>query len=113
MLLRKLETLKNFTNGYFWFLSLGDDKTENSQDSNGRLSAKKNEKTALQRLLESIHQLIEKKDTQQFFAWPVTDQIAPNYSLVISNPMDLNTMKRNIENNVYTTLPQYIVRASN
>lgn len=87
-----------------------EDRTENSQDSNGGVHPKKNEKTTLRRLLESIHQLIEKKDTQQFFAWPVTDQIAPGYSHVISHPMDLNTMKRNIENNSYTTLPQYIVR---
>ena len=87
-----------------------DDRTENSQDSNGGVHSKKNEKTAFRRLLEFVHQLIDKKDTQQFFAWPVTDQIAPGYSLVIGHPMDLNTMKRNIENNVYTTLPQYIVR---
>ena len=87
-----------------------DKKTESSEDASGSVGVKKNEKTALQRLLESIHSLIEKKDTQQFFAWPVTDQIAPGYSLVISHPMDMNTMKRNIENNIYATLPQYTVR---
>lgn len=92
------------------FVRLVDDKKEvigNVDSSLGRL--KKSEKTALQRLLEYVHQIVEKKDTQQFFAWPVTDQIAPGYSLVISRPMDLNSMKRNIENHVYSSLPQYIV----
>lgn len=93
----------------FVILFLDEEKKEtNSQDSHGRTKTK-SEKTSLQKLLEFIHQAIEKKDTQQFFAWPVTDQIAPGYSLVISQPMDLNSMKRNIESNSYTSLTQYIV----
>ncbi|XP_065202284.1 bromodomain-containing protein 7 [Planococcus citri] len=82
-------------------------KDTNVQDSHGRTKTKP-DKSSLQKLLEFIHQAIEKKDTQQFFAWPVTDQIAPGYSLVISQPMDLNSMKRNIENGSYKSLTQYI-----
>lgn len=88
---------------------LDDEKKDTGgQDSHGR-SKTKSDKSSLQKLLEFIHQAIEKKDTQQFFAWPVTDQIAPGYSLVISQPMDLNSMKRNIENGSYNSLTQYMV----
>lgn len=86
----------------------GSSSEEDKKEAHHGLKSK-SDKTALQRLLEYVHQAIEKKDTQQFFAWPVTDQIAPGYSLIISQPMDLNSMKRNIENNIYSSLPQYIV----
>ncbi|CAD1469651.1 unnamed protein product [Heterotrigona itama] len=39
---------------------------------------------------------MEKRDLQQFFAWPVADVIAPGYSQIISNPMDFSTIRQKI-----------------
>jgi hypothetical protein len=62
------------------------------------------ERTPLQRMLDQLLGLLEKKDPQQFFAWPVTDSIAPGYSSIISQPMDISTMRQKIEDNQYDNL---------
>ncbi|XP_063225828.1 bromodomain-containing protein 7 isoform X2 [Bacillus rossius redtenbacheri] len=66
------------------------------------------ERTALQKLLDYLLKGLEKRDPQQFFAWPVTDHIAPGYSQIISQPMDFSTMKQKIDDNQYATLADYI-----
>lgn len=66
-------------------------------------------KSPLQKLLDNLQQSLEKKDPQQFFAWPVTDQIAPGYSQIIHQPMDFSTMHQKIEDNNYGTLKEYVV----
>lgn len=63
---------------------------------------------ALQSLLEHLCHLLEKKDPQQFFAYPVSDSIAPGYSKMISRPMDFATMKGKIDNSKYRSLPEFI-----
>lgn len=63
------------------------------------------ERNTVQRMLEHFLKAIEKKDPQQFFAWPVTDNIAPGYSTIISNPMDCSTMRQKIDDNEYRDLP--------
>lgn len=68
----------------------------------------KQERTSLQKLLEQLLKTLEKRDPQQFFAWPVTDNIAPGYSHIISKPMDFSTMKRKIDENLYSTLQDFI-----
>ncbi|XP_046686106.1 bromodomain-containing protein 7-like [Homalodisca vitripennis] len=65
-------------------------------------------KSPLQKLLDNLQQSLEKKDPQQFFAWPVTDQIAPGYSQIIHQPMDFSTMHQKIEDNSYGTLKDYV-----
>ncbi|XP_054278438.1 bromodomain-containing protein 7-like isoform X2 [Macrosteles quadrilineatus] len=65
-------------------------------------------KSPLQKLLDNLQQSLEKKDPQQFFAWPVTDQIAPGYSQIIHQPMDFSTMHQKIEDNNYATLKDYV-----
>lgn len=65
------------------------------------------ERSALQRLLEYLLKALEKKDPKQLFAWPVTDHIAPGYSSIISQPMDFSTMKQRIDNGVYASLTQF------
>nr|SVE74119.1 EOG090X04G3 [Daphnia barbata] len=65
------------------------------------------EKPALQKLLELLLPNLEHKDPRQFFAWPVTDSIAPNYSSIITKPMDFSTMKHKIEENQYKTLQEF------
>lgn len=66
------------------------------------------ERTALQKLLDHLLKTLEKRDPQQFFAWPVTDHIAPGYSQIIQQPMDFSTMKQKIDENMYPTMNDYI-----
>ncbi|KAL7301259.1 hypothetical protein TKK_0005999 [Trichogramma kaykai] len=66
------------------------------------------EKTPLQRLLEHLLRSMEKRDPQQFFAWPVTDNIAPGYSTIITNPMDFSTIKQKIDDNNYQCLNDFV-----
>lgn len=61
----------------------------------------------LTNLLSHLLGLLEKKDTQQFFAWPVSDDIAPGYSNIIANPMDFFTMRTKIDDNRYQTLTEF------
>ncbi|XP_045123112.1 bromodomain-containing protein 7-like isoform X2 [Portunus trituberculatus] len=63
--------------------------------------------SALMQLLEHLLVLLEKRDPQQFFAWPVTDAIAPGYSSIISQPMDFSAMKTKIQESSYTSLKQF------
>lgn len=65
------------------------------------------ERTPLQRLLEHLLRSMEKRDPQQFFAWPVTDNIAPNYSQIITNPMDFSTIKQKIDDNNYQCVADF------
>ncbi|CAG7717210.1 unnamed protein product [Allacma fusca] len=64
----------------------------------------RNEKQPLQKLLDHLYRTLEKKDPQQFFAWPVTDKIAPGYSQIIKQPMDFNTMKAKLDEGLYCNL---------
>lgn len=66
------------------------------------------ERTPLQKLLEHLLKALEKRDPQQFFAWPVTDNIAPGYSHIINKPMDFSTMKQKIDDNLYLVLQDFI-----
>ncbi|XP_022185646.1 bromodomain-containing protein 7 isoform X2 [Nilaparvata lugens] len=72
------------------------------------LRMRQEQKSPLQKLLEHLQRQLEKKDPQQFFAWPVTDQIAPGYSQIILQPMDFSTMKSKIDDQSYATLTEYI-----
>ncbi|XP_041975658.1 bromodomain-containing protein 7-like isoform X2 [Aricia agestis] len=62
----------------------------------------------LSRLLEQLLRNLEKRDPHQFFAWPVNDNFAPNYSNVIKRPMDFSTMKQKIDDNEYRSLNCFI-----
>ncbi|XP_067936025.1 bromodomain-containing protein 7-like isoform X2 [Watersipora subatra] len=63
--------------------------------------------SALQDTLLYLHRLIEKRDNQHFFAFPINDLIAPDYSRVIKHPMDFSTMKDKIDRKVYTNIMEY------
>ena len=54
--------------------------------------------------------LFRRKDQHGFFAFPVTDAIAPGYSTIIKHPMDFSTMKDKIFANEYTTMTEFKVR---
>uniref|UniRef100_A0A8C1S350 Bromodomain-containing protein 9 n=1 Tax=Cyprinus carpio TaxID=7962 RepID=A0A8C1S350_CYPCA len=48
-----------------------------------------------------------RKDPHGFFAFPVTDAIAPGYSMIIKHPMDFSTMKDKIDANEYKTITEF------
>lgn len=53
---------------------------------------------------------LNRKDQHGFFAFPVTDAIAPGYSMIIKHPMDFSTMKDKIAANEYKTITEFKVR---
>lgn len=63
----------------------------------------------LQQLLTHLLRTLECRDPQRLFALPVTNRIAPNYSRLISKPMDFGTIRRNIQRNQYTSLNAFVV----
>eukprot|EP00794_Sanderia_malayensis_P018977 gene18977-20884_t len=63
--------------------------------------------SALHLCLENIHRTLQRKDTHGIFTYPVTDAIAPNYSKVITNPMDFSTMMYKIEHKQYPTIESF------
>ena len=63
--------------------------------------------TPLQSLLLDAWQYICKLDTAHVFAYPVTDDIAPNYSRVITAPMDLGTIGSKIESSEYKDVSEF------
>lgn len=50
---------------------------------------------------------LEKRDPNSFFAWPVTDLIAPGYSTIIKTPMDFYTIRKRIEQRYYDTIDNF------
>ncbi|KAI1295501.1 Bromodomain-containing protein 7 [Halotydeus destructor] len=47
---------------------------------------------------------LQRRDSQEFFAWPVTELIAPGYSSIIQRPMDFSTVKKNVEQGFYDNI---------
>ncbi|XP_006635921.3 bromodomain-containing protein 9 isoform X2 [Lepisosteus oculatus] len=66
-----------------------------------------NECTPRQQLLEHFLRQLQRKDPHGFFAFPVTDAIAPGYSMIIKHPMDFSTMKYKITTNEYKTVTEF------
>lgn len=85
-------------------VSVGVTPTKSPQKSSSSSSSKSAGKTQFQHFLSHLLKQLQRKDVQQFFAWPVSDLIAPGYSSIISHPMDLSTMKQKIDQNLYETL---------
>ncbi|GIY02128.1 hypothetical protein CDAR_229952 [Caerostris darwini] len=68
---------------------------------------KKSMKTPLQILLYFLLKKLQVKDPNDFFAWPVTDVIAPGYSSIISNPMDFSTITKKIDDRDYKSVSEF------
>ncbi|XP_054370039.1 bromodomain-containing protein 9 isoform X4 [Molothrus ater] len=66
-----------------------------------------NESTPIQQLLEHFLRQLQRKDPHGFFAFPVTDAIAPGYSMIIKHPMDFGTMKEKIAANEYKSVTEF------
>uniref|UniRef100_UPI00358EE406 bromodomain-containing protein 9-like isoform X2 n=1 Tax=Myxine glutinosa TaxID=7769 RepID=UPI00358EE406 len=63
--------------------------------------------TPLQHLLDHLLQNLQRKDPNGFFAFPVTDVIAPGYSMIIKNPMDFSTMRHKIDSQEYKSVTEF------
>uniref|UniRef100_A0AAY3ZX47 Bromodomain-containing protein 9 n=1 Tax=Denticeps clupeoides TaxID=299321 RepID=A0AAY3ZX47_9TELE len=66
-----------------------------------------NESTPCQQILEHFLRQLQRKDAHGFFAFPVTDAIAPGYSMIIKHPMDFSSMKDKIKSNEYKTVTEF------
>ncbi|CAK9295131.1 unnamed protein product [Gordionus sp. m RMFG-2023] len=94
------------------FLSNTCDVTTNTNEStelneiDKKRTCVKNTKKDLpiQQCLFMLINILEKKDPNGFFAYPVNDLIAPGYSSIIQQPMDFSTIRNKIENNEYETI---------
>ncbi|XP_062845542.1 bromodomain-containing protein 7 isoform X2 [Trichomycterus rosablanca] len=62
--------------------------------------------TPLQEALNQLIRQLQRKDPNAFFSFPVTDLIAPGYTLVIKRPMDFSTMKEKVKREYYNTLDE-------
>ncbi|KAG1714070.1 Bromodomain-containing protein 9 [Nymphon striatum] len=70
-------------------------------------SIDKTDEKSLHILITSLFKSLQKKDLDQFFAWPVSDVIAPGYSTIIPNPMDFSSMKQKIDKHEYSTIDEF------
>uniref|UniRef100_A0A0N5AP61 Bromo domain-containing protein n=1 Tax=Syphacia muris TaxID=451379 RepID=A0A0N5AP61_9BILA len=61
----------------------------------------------LQLLCDHLLRKLHAKDPEEYFAFPVTQAIAPDYHLTIKEPMDFSTMRMKIENNEYQDLAAF------
>ncbi|XP_078256530.1 bromodomain-containing protein 7 [Rhinoraja longicauda] len=62
--------------------------------------------TPFQELLYQLLRQLQRKDPNAFFSFPVTDFIAPGYSLIIKQPMDFSSMKEKVKKNEYQSLEE-------
>uniref|UniRef100_G3UB68 Bromodomain-containing protein 9 n=1 Tax=Loxodonta africana TaxID=9785 RepID=G3UB68_LOXAF len=72
-----------------------------------RTQPAENESTPIQQLLEHFLRQLQRKDPHGFFAFPVTDAIAPGYSMIIKHPMDFGTMKDKIVAHEYKSVTEF------
>ncbi|XP_069476688.1 bromodomain-containing protein 9 isoform X3 [Ambystoma mexicanum] len=72
-----------------------------------RTHSAENDATPIQQLLEHFLRQLQRKDPHGFFAFPVTDAIAPGYFAIIKHPMDFSTMKDKIALNEYKSVTEF------
>lgn len=68
---------------------------------------RKAQKSPLQTLLYYLLKKLQMKDPQDFFAWPVTDVIAPGYSSIIAHPIDFSTINKKIDDREYRSVAEF------
>ena len=70
-------------------------------------SQEKSETSPLTECLNYLHRILQRKDVNGIFAFPVTDSIAPGYSSIITQPMDFSTMKTKIDDGDYNSVAEF------
>ncbi|VDK43661.1 unnamed protein product [Anisakis simplex] len=61
----------------------------------------------MQLLCDNLLRKLHAKDPEEYFAFPVTQSMAPDYHQVIKEPMDFSTMRSKIETNEYNDLASF------
>ncbi|XP_057710730.1 bromodomain-containing protein 7 isoform X2 [Corythoichthys intestinalis] len=86
----------------------GEDERENCRTPIRSELDKLEEKaqTPLQEALNQLIRQLQRKDPSAFFTFPVTDLIAPGYSIIIKHPMDFSTMKDKVKKQYYASLDE-------
>uniref|UniRef100_W6ND92 Bromodomain domain containing protein n=2 Tax=Haemonchus contortus TaxID=6289 RepID=W6ND92_HAECO len=62
--------------------------------------------TPLQLMADHLLRKVMSKDPEEYFAFPVTPSMAPDYHAIIAHPMNFSTMRQKIEDNVYETITE-------
>ncbi|CAG0913547.1 unnamed protein product [Notodromas monacha] len=83
------------------------DKDRKNKDEVPNSSTASRDAKLLNAVASKLLSMFELKDERKFFAWPVTDQIAPGYSAIIARPMDFATMRGKIRSGKYTSLKNF------
>ena len=66
----------------------------------------KSEGAVSKKKIEDALNKLQKLDRTHIFAYPVTEDIAPGYFSVISEPMDFTTIRARLNNNDYLSFYQ-------
>uniref|UniRef100_A0A915AJ43 Bromo domain-containing protein n=1 Tax=Parascaris univalens TaxID=6257 RepID=A0A915AJ43_PARUN len=61
----------------------------------------------IQLLCDNLLRKLQAKDPEEYFAFPVTQSMAPDYHQVIKEPMDFSTMRSKIEANEYADVAAF------
>ena len=86
----------------------GDRKArQKSTGAEGTSQARTVDDFRLAECLNYLHRIISRKDKDDIFQLPVTDDIAPGYSIIIAHPMDMSTMKKKIDTYAYSNIMEY------
>lgn len=86
------------------FLHIGDKRLKTNKSSQKQV-----DRVRLAECLDYLHRMIGRKDKEDIFGHPVTDDIAPGYSSIIKSPMDLSTMRKKIDSHDYDSIVEYRV----
>ncbi|CAI4225252.1 unnamed protein product [Auanema sp. JU1783] len=62
--------------------------------------------TSFQLMCDHLLRKIQSKDPEEFFAFPVTNSMAPDYHTIITQPMDFISMRNKIEEDKYDNIHQ-------
>ncbi|WKX92622.1 hypothetical protein Q1695_010559 [Nippostrongylus brasiliensis] len=65
-----------------------------------------NQYSPLQLMADHLLRKIMSKDPEEYFAFPVTPSMAPDYHNIISQPMDFSTMRQKIEDDAYQSITE-------
>lgn len=85
------------------FLQVGDKRFKTNK-------SRQIDNVRLAECIDYLHRMIGRKDKEDIFGLPVTDDIAPGYSSIIKNPMDLSKMRKKIDSHMYNNIVEYRVK---
>ncbi|KAJ4947454.1 hypothetical protein JOQ06_009489 [Pogonophryne albipinna] len=84
----------------------GDDERSRTPIRSELDKLEEKEQTPLQEALNQLIRQLQRKDPSAFFSFPVTDLVAPGYSVIIKRPMDFSTIKEKVKKEYYQSLDE-------